>query len=120
MRALDQLDLTDEQRDQLRVTFHESMAGDLGRLRQEQRERQRELARLIADPTTEESAIVSAVRAAAEREEKLALAQHQLHVALFGILSEEQREEAQALIAELPRRARGDGRGKRRNAPGSE
>jgi Spy/CpxP family protein refolding chaperone len=95
-----ELDLTVDQREQLRATFHEQMAGELGEAMREQRQAQRDLRKLIHDPTTEESAIIDAVQAGTVIAERTALARHRLLVSLFEILTEEQREQARALIEE--------------------
>lgn len=95
-----ELDLTVDQREQLRATFHEHMAGELGQLMRDQRQAQRDLRKLIHDPAAEEGAIIGAVQAGTLTEEQVALARHRLVVSLFEVLTEEQREQARALIEE--------------------
>lgn len=116
-----ELDLTEDQRVQLRATVHEQMDGELGELMRNQRKARRDLAKLIRDPATEESAIVDAVQANTAAAEQIALAQHRLTVSLFELLTEEQREQALVLIEERsddeyqPR-----GRGRRGGPPSGE
>ena len=97
-----QLDLTEEQREQLRTTAREQMEGELGELMRGHFQARRDLRKLIHDPGTEESAIIDAVQANTIATEQIALAQHRLAVSLFEILTEEQREQALALIEEMP------------------
>ena len=97
-----QLDLTEEQREQLRATAREQIEGELGELMHNQFQARRELRKLIHDPGTEESAIIDAVQAKTVMAEQVALAQHRLTVSLFEILTEEQRQQALALIEEMP------------------
>jgi Spy/CpxP family protein refolding chaperone len=113
MRVFMELDLSDEQRTQVRSLMQEAMDGELGRLLQDRREQRRAVGRLIHDPAAEESAVLDAVRAAAAEAEQLALEQHRLTVALFGVLDETQRAQAAELLEELPDRLQGWGRGRR-------
>jgi Spy/CpxP family protein refolding chaperone len=94
------LDLTDEQREQVRATVREQMEGELGELMRDQRQAQRDLRRLIHDPAAEESAIIDAVQARTVAAEQAALGQHRLIVSLFEILTDEQREQALVLLEE--------------------
>jgi len=97
-----QLDLTEEQREQLRTTAREQMEGELGELTRNQFQARRDLRKLIHDPGAEESAIIDAVQANTIAAEQFALAQHRMVVSLFEILTEEQREQALTLIEEMP------------------
>jgi len=97
-----QLDLTEEQREQLRTTAREQMEGELGELMRDHFQARRDLRKLIHDPGTEESAIIDAVQTRTLAAEQIALAQHRLTVSLFEILTDEQREQALALIEEMP------------------
>ena len=115
------LDLTEDQREQLRATVHEQMEGELGESIRNQRQAQRDIRKLIHDPAADENAIVDAVQAGTVAAEQSALARHRLVVSLFEILTEEQRAEALALIEERsddefqPQR-----RGRRGGRPGGE
>jgi Spy/CpxP family protein refolding chaperone len=97
-----ELDLTTDQRDRLRSTVEQFMQGQLGELMRAQREQRQTMFRMIHDPNTEESAIVDAVHRSILGAEQLALEQHRMTVALFDILTEEQRQQALELLAELP------------------
>jgi Spy/CpxP family protein refolding chaperone len=101
---LRQLDLTDEQRQQVRDRIEHAMDGELGRLMRDHRQKRHELRRLVHDPSSEESAITSAVQAATADAGALALAQHRLAVSVFEVLTPEQREEALELLAQAPQR----------------
>jgi Spy/CpxP family protein refolding chaperone len=94
------LDLSDDQRDQLRTIGREQMEGELGDLTRAQIQARRNLRQLIHDPAADENAIVDAVRAQTVTEEQLALARHRLFVAMFGVLTEEQQAKALQLIEE--------------------
>ena len=116
-----ELDLTEDQRGQLRTIVHEQMEGELGELMRDQRQARRDLGKLIHDPATEESAIIDAVQANTVASEQIALARHRLTVSMFEILTEEQREQALVLIEE--RSAEGfqpQGRGRRSGPPSGE
>ena len=116
-----ELDLTEDQRGQLRTIVHEQMEGELGELMRDQRQARRDLGKLIHDPATEESAIIDAVQANTVASEQIALARHRLTVSMFEILTEEQREQALVLIEE--RSAEGfqpQGRGRRGGPPSGE
>ena len=102
MDVFRQLDLTEEQREQLRTTAREQIDGELGELMRNQYQARRDLRKLIHDPGTAESAIIDAVRADTAMAEQVAVAQHRLTVSLFEILTEEQRQQALALIEEMP------------------
>jgi Spy/CpxP family protein refolding chaperone len=97
-----QLDLTEEQREQLRATARDQMEDELGQLTRDQFQARRDLGKLIHDPDAEESAIIDAVQASTIMAEQVALARHRLVVSLFEILTEEQREQALSLIEEMP------------------
>jgi len=115
------LDLTEDQRAQLRETVHEQMDGELGELMRNQRQERRDLRKLIANPATEESAIIDAVQANAVAAEQIAVAQHRLTVSMFEILTEEQRVQALALIEErADQQFQPRGRGRRGGPPAGE
>lgn len=115
------LDLTEDQRVQLRATVHEQMDGELGELSRSQRQARRDLRKLIVDPATEESAIIDAVQANALAAEQLAVAQHRLTVSMFEILTEEQQVQALELIEErADQEYQPRGRGRRGGPPAGE
>jgi len=116
-----ELDLTEDQRVQLRATVHEQMDGELGELMRNQRKARRDLRKLIHDPATEESAIIDAVQANTAAAEQIAIAQHRLTVSLFEFLTEEQREQALVLIEERSDdEFQPQGRGRRGGPPSGE
>jgi Spy/CpxP family protein refolding chaperone len=123
-RVAHQLDLSDDQRGQLRATVDRYMEGELGQLMQNRRTQRHDLGRLIHDPSSDENAIVDAVRQTALDAERRALERHRLTVALFDILDEQQRAEARQRIAELPETGRpfghGPHRGPHRGPPSGE
>jgi Spy/CpxP family protein refolding chaperone len=119
MGIFHELDLTEDQRVELRKTVHEQMDGELGELMRNQRQARRDLGKLIHDPDTEESAIVDAVRANTVAAEQIALARHRLTVSIFSILTEEQREQARVLIEERSDREFHPRRGGHRGGPPS-
>ena len=120
MSVFRQLDLTDEQREQLRTTAREQMEGELGDLTRNEIQARRDLQKLIHDPATEESAIVDAVQAHTVLAEQSAVARHRLIVSLFEILTEEQRAQALVLIDEMPDDFQRRGQGRRSGPPSGE
>lgn len=112
--VLHQLDLTDEQRDRIRATIHESMNGELGDLMRQARQARQQLEKLIADPTADEAALLDAAHQAGLVGEQLAVERHRLAVAIGNILTEEQQQQFQELLAEGP----GPGPPMRRRPPG--
>lgn len=112
-----ELDLTDEQREQVHARVDEAMAGELGQILQDRRQKHHELQQLIHDPSTEEAAITAAVRRITADSELLALAQHRLSVSVFEVLTPEQREQALELLAEQPPRMHRMQRRMHRHAP---
>jgi Spy/CpxP family protein refolding chaperone len=103
--VLHELDLTEEQRDQIRTTVHQRMGGELGEAMRQSRDARRELEELIADPVAEEAAIRDALQRVGRATERLALERHGLTVAVGEILTAEQREQYRELLAERPQRA---------------
>jgi len=101
---LRQLDLTDEQRDQIRDRIDQAMNGELGQLMQDHRDKQQQLRQLIHDPNADESAITAAVQNVTADAEALALARHRLAVSVFDVLTPDQRAQAQELLAQGPQR----------------
>ncbi len=102
--ALHQLDLTDEQRDQVRATVQEKMQGQLGDLMRQARQARRDLERLVADPTAGEAAVLDAAHQAGLAGEQLAVERHRLAVAIGKILTDEQRQQFLQLLEEGPGR----------------
>jgi len=101
---LRQLDLTTEQRDQVRDIMDQAMNGELGQLMRDHREKQDQLRQLIHDPLADAGAISAAVQNVTADAEALALARHRLVISVFDVLTPEQREQAQELMAQGPQR----------------
>ncbi len=99
------LDLTDEQREQVRGTVRTHVQETLRGLRDAQRTARRNLGRLINDPESEEAAILDAARNAAAVGEQVALARHALVRQLYGLLTGEQQAELKQLVAERLQRS---------------
>jgi Spy/CpxP family protein refolding chaperone len=107
-RIARELDLTVEQREQIREIFRAHWQAGLDDLIRENRDVRRGLARLIHDPGASDSEIRAAVRAAGEPAEDLAVARHRLALDIQDVLTPEQRRRARELglqLDELGKRA---------------
>jgi Spy/CpxP family protein refolding chaperone len=114
-----QLDLTDEQREQVRTKIEAHMEGALGEYMRQQDEIRQELQRLIHDPAADENAVADAARRVSDYCERVAVERHRMVVDLFEVLDEEQRQQATELLNELPDRSQ-KFRQRRHLAPGAE
>lgn len=112
-RMADELNLTAEQREQIRQIVHTHREGDLGQAAQAARTARTNVRRLVHDPQVTEEQIRAAVRAGSVPAEELALARHRLALAIQQVLTAEQRERAQAIGFEFggPRGRGGRGMG---------
>ncbi len=101
---LGHLDLSAEQREQVRATVREHLDGGLAEQVRAHHEQRRELDRLVRDPGATQEALVEAARRLGQSGEQLALSHHALVTGLFGILSEEQRQQLDEVLARREQR----------------
>ena len=109
-QALEQLDLTSEQRDQIHqlLSDHRSATQEL---RETMRARHEALQDLVRADEVNESAIREAVMAAAETQADIAVAQAKLHQQIQAVLTPEQREKAEQLRLQHEQRREAWGEG---------
>jgi Spy/CpxP family protein refolding chaperone len=95
-RALEQLDLTDDQREQIHqlLTDHRNAMKEP---REQMRARHEALQDLLRSDTVDEDAIRGAVMAGAEAHADIAVAQARLHQQIQAVLTPEQREKAEQM-----------------------
>jgi Spy/CpxP family protein refolding chaperone len=111
-RLADELDLSEEQREQVRGILKSYHEGELGETMEAMREAREGLRDVVHDSSATEDQVREAVAPIATLEEKLALLQHQVSLEIDAVLTEEQRAKAAELREQRPER-RGRGRGYR-------
>ena len=96
-RIARQLDLTDDQRAQMRDIVHKHWLSGLGASADRARVARRGLRGLMQDPAADESAIRAAARTSAAADEELAVQRHRTIAEAAAVLTPEQREKLKAL-----------------------
>jgi len=99
----EELDLTAEQRTQIRKIRARYMGGALGDARDAMREAQHRIAGLVQDPAATEDQIRAAHAVASEKALAAALERHRMHSEVMQVLTEEQRQKAAELRKSRPR-----------------
>lgn len=103
-RMARQLDLTDDQRAQMREIVHKHWLSGLGASADRARLAKRGLRGLIQDPAADESAIRAAAKSAAAADEELAVERHRTFAEAAALLTPEQQEKLKALRQEWSER----------------
>jgi Spy/CpxP family protein refolding chaperone len=103
-RIARQLDLTDDQRAQMRDVVHKHWLSGLGASADRARVARRDLRGLIQDPAADESAIRAASKSAAAADEELAVERHRTFADAAALLTPEQKDKLKALRQEWSER----------------
>ena len=103
-RIARQLDLTDDQRAQMRDVVRKHWLSGLGASADRARVARRDLRGLIQDPAADESAIRAAAKSAAAADEELAVERHRTFAAAAALLTPEQTDKLKALRQEWSER----------------
>jgi Spy/CpxP family protein refolding chaperone len=94
------LDLTEDQREEMRGIRERYRNGDLGAYERDAHKARHEARTVVTDASASEDDVVAAVRRAAALSERAAIERHRMHVELDRVLTEEQRGELERLRAE--------------------
>jgi len=105
-RIAAELDLTDQQKGEIRDILHDGWQNGMGDAVDDVRLARRDLRHAIQDPEATDSAISAASAKVAQAETTLALARHRTAKKVIAVLDDEQRAKARELRDELE--ARGD------------
>jgi Spy/CpxP family protein refolding chaperone len=108
-RALHELDLSGEQREQIRDIVHGYMEGDLGQQLQAFHEARRALELLLWDSTAGEQDLIAASEVVAGAAQQMELVRHLLALDVLEVLTEEQRETFRQLLEVEPPHPGGPG-----------
>jgi Spy/CpxP family protein refolding chaperone len=92
-----ELDLTQEQRQQIRNILQERWLKGMGDAAKTARLAHRDLRDAIHDPAAAEQAVRDAARKAAAADETLAVERHKTAIAVMGVLTDEQKTKAKAM-----------------------
>jgi Spy/CpxP family protein refolding chaperone len=97
----EELELTEEQRTDIRAIAKRYHDGSLGEALQAHQQAQRELRAVIHDPAAGEQAVLDAARRVSGQGEQIALERHRMALEISQVLTEEQRQKARELREQM-------------------